>query len=86
MLVETSNAKVGDHAFWNQIYKALRRERQMEGVAKAKALGVYKGRKKSVDTDAVRSLVASGIRPSAVAKQLGISRASVYRSLPDAEI
>lgn len=60
---------------------ALRRERQMEGVAKAKALGVYKGRKKSVDADAVRSLNASGVRPSAIAKQLGISRASVYRSM-----
>jgi DNA invertase Pin-like site-specific DNA recombinase len=60
---------------------ALRRERQMEGVAKAKALGVYKGRKKSVDAEAVRSLVVSGVRPSAIAKQLGISRASVYRAL-----
>jgi DNA invertase Pin-like site-specific DNA recombinase len=60
---------------------ALRRERQMEGVAKAKALGIYKGRKKSVDAEAVRSLIASGVRPSAIAKQLGICRASVYRCI-----
>jgi DNA invertase Pin-like site-specific DNA recombinase len=60
---------------------AVRRERQMEGVAKAKALGVYKGRKKAVDLDAVRSLIASGVRQTAIAKQLGISRASDYRSM-----
>ena len=65
---------------------ALRRERQLEGVAKAKALGVYKGRKKSVDTEAVRSLIASGVRPTAVAKQLGISRASVYRAVSDEQL
>ena len=65
---------------------ALRRERQLEGVAKAKALGVYKGRKKSVDAEAVRSLMASGVGASQVAKQMGISRASVYRSVPDAQL
>ena len=52
-------------------------------VAKAKALGVYKGRKKSVDAEAVRSLRASCVGASQVAKQMGISRASVYRSLSD---
>ena len=33
---------------------ALRRERQMEGIAKAKEAGVYKGRKPSVDVAKVR--------------------------------
>lgn len=59
----------------------LRRERQMEGIAKAKAEGVYKGRKPSVDTAAVKRLAAEGIGASAIAKQLGIGRASVYRAL-----
>ena len=57
----------------------LRRERQMEGIAKAKARGVYKGRKASINVEEVRRLLAEGIRPSAVARQLGISRTSVWR-------
>lgn len=55
----------------------LRRERQMEGIAKAKARGVYRGRKASIDVNEVRCLLAEGVRPSAVARQLGISRTSV---------
>lgn len=59
----------------------LRRERQMEGIAKAKAEGVYKGRKPSVNADQVRTLHAEGVGPSKIAKRLGIGRASVYRAL-----
>lgn len=60
---------------------ALRRERQMEGIAKAKAAGVYRGRKPSVDVERVRALKAEGMRPSAIAAEMGIGRASVYRAL-----
>ncbi len=56
----------------------LRRERQMEGIAKAKARGVYRGRKASINVDEVRRLVDEGARPSAIARQLGISRTSVW--------
>jgi DNA invertase Pin-like site-specific DNA recombinase len=59
----------------------LRRERQLEGIADAKARGVYKGRKASIDPDKVRKLKAEGIGPSAIAKALKIGRASVYRAL-----
>jgi DNA invertase Pin-like site-specific DNA recombinase len=59
----------------------LRRERQMEGIAKAKKAGVYKGRQPSVPVEKVRSLHAEGIGPSEIAKRLGIGRASVYRAL-----
>src|SRR6266481_4118336 len=34
----------------------LRRERQLEGIAKAKAAGVYKGRKPNIDPNEVRRL------------------------------
>ena len=61
----------------------LRRERQMEGIAKAKAAGVYKGRKPSIDPNKVREMKAAGVRPSDIAKQLGIGRASVYRVLAE---
>ena len=60
---------------------ALRRERQMEGIAKAKAEGRYKGRPATVDADRVRELHKAGVRPSAIAKELSIGRASVYRAL-----
>lgn len=59
----------------------LRRERQMEGIKKAKARGVYKGRKRSIDPTEVRKLKKEGLGPAAIAKRLRISRASVYRAI-----
>ena len=59
----------------------LRRERQLEGIAKAKAAGVYTGRKPSIDADQVMQLKAAGLGPTEIAKQLKIGRASVYRVL-----
>lgn len=59
----------------------LRRERQMEGIEKAKAKGVYKGRKPSIDREAVRELKAEGVGATEIAKRLGVGRASVYRVL-----
>jgi DNA invertase Pin-like site-specific DNA recombinase len=59
----------------------IRRERQLEGIEKAKAKGIYKGRKPSINTAAVRDLSAKGIGPTQIARDLGISRASVYRVL-----
>ncbi len=60
----------------------LRRERQLEGIAAAKAKGVYKGRPKSIDVSQVKSLLEGGFGPTAIAKRLGIGRASVYRLAP----
>ena len=45
------------------------------------AAGVYKGRRPSVDVLRVRALKQEGVGPSAIAKTLGIGRASVYRAL-----
>jgi DNA invertase Pin-like site-specific DNA recombinase len=59
----------------------LRRERQLEGIAKAKAAGVYKGRPASIEAARVRELKAQGMRPVDIAKALKIGRASVYRVL-----
>ena len=61
----------------------LRRERQLEGIADAKARGVYKGRKPSIDPTKVRQMRAGGMGPSAIAKALRIGRASVYRALSE---
>lgn len=64
-----------------QFETALRKERQMEGIAKAKAAGVYKGRKPSVDVAMVQELSKQGLGATAIAARLGIGRASVYRAL-----
>jgi len=61
----------------------LRKERQLEGIAKAKAAGVYKGRKQSIDADMIRQLQADGVRPADIARQMGIARSSVYRFLSE---
>jgi DNA invertase Pin-like site-specific DNA recombinase len=39
----------------------LRRERQLEGIARAKAEGVYKGRPASIDVAQVRAMKAGGV-------------------------
>ena len=67
-----------------QFETAIRRERQMEGIAKAKAKGVYKGRKPSVPVEKVREMKAEGIGASVIAKELGIARSSVYEALKGA--
>jgi DNA invertase Pin-like site-specific DNA recombinase len=59
----------------------LRRERQLEGIAGAKARGVYKGRKASIDPGKIKQMKADGMGPSAISKALKIGRASVYRAL-----
>jgi DNA invertase Pin-like site-specific DNA recombinase len=61
----------------------LRRERQLEGIAKAKAAGIYKGRPASIDAARVRELKAQGVGPTEIAKALKIGRASVYRVLEE---
>ena len=59
----------------------LRRERQLEGIAKAKAEGKYagKGRKPTISPEAVRQMTLDGKGPSEIARELKIGRASVYR-------
>ena len=66
----------------------LRKERQLEGIAKAKAEGIYAkngGRKATLDADKVKALHASGMGPAAIAKQLKMTRSSVYRLLEQSE-
>jgi len=60
---------------------SLRRERQMEGIAKAKEEGRYTGRKSTIDADKVKQLHKGGMGATAIAKELKIGRASVYRML-----
>jgi DNA invertase Pin-like site-specific DNA recombinase len=57
------------------------RKRQAEGIAKAMAKGLYKGRPKTVDDAKVKELNATGMGATAIARELGIGRATVYKSL-----
>ena len=59
----------------------LRRERQLEGIKKAKEKGVYKGRRQTIDVQKVRELRDGGMGATAIARELGIERTSVYRVL-----
>ena len=62
----------------------LRHERQMEGIAKAKAAGVYKGRKPSIDPAQVLRLhMVENLGATAIAKRLKVARSSVYRLLKE---
>ena len=68
---------------WLTFETNLRKERQMEGIAKAKAAGVYKGRKPSIDVSRVRKLRADGLGATEIADALKIGRSSVYRVLEE---
>ena len=57
----------------------LRRERQLEGIAKAKADGRYKGRPISIDTEGILAAHRAGDKPQHIAKRFNIARSSVYR-------
>ena len=60
----------------------LRKERQAEGIAAAKARGVYKGRKPKINSAVVHKLRdEEKLGPADIARRLGIGRASVYRVL-----
>ena len=64
-----------------QFERTMIRKRQAEGIAKAKAKGVYAQRKRTINPDKVKQLFEDGMSKAAIAKHLNISRMSVYRSL-----
>jgi len=64
--------------------RELIRERQREGIAIAKAKGVYKGRKRALEPEDANELVAqarAGIPKADLARAYGISRETVYQYL-----
>ena len=58
----------------------LRRERQTEGIAAAKQRGAYRGRPPRIDMEAIRHRLAKGLSPTAIARELGVSRGTVYKA------
>ena len=61
----------------------LRKERQMEGVRKAKERGVYKGRGRTIDASKIYELKQNGYGATKISKELCITRQSVYRLLKE---
>ncbi len=59
------------------------KKRQAEGIAKAKAKGVYdnRKRKKKVSDKRILELVANGFNKTEIAETLGVSRMTVHRCL-----
>lgn len=65
--------------------RSLIRERQREGIALAKEKGVYRGRKKSLSPEQVaevRQKASAGVPKAKLARELGISRETLYKYLP----
>ena len=64
--------------------RAIIRERQAEGIAIAKAKGKYKGRKRVLTDEQIakaRARIETGEGPSAIARDLGVGRSTLYRAL-----
>ena len=59
------------------------KKRQLEGIEKAKARGVYvnHGRKPTIDRDKVHKLHSEDLSTYKIADKMGISRMSVHRIL-----
>ena len=71
-------------AAFGEFERELIRERQREGIAIAKAKGVYKGRKKALRPEEAHELVVqahAGIPKADLARAYGISRETVYQYL-----
>ena len=66
-----------------QFEREMMKERQIEGIKRAKAEGKYKGRVPTAmnKADKVKALVEAGVGRVQVMEQLGISKASFYRCL-----
>ena len=72
----------------HEFERALIKERQLEGIALAKKRGAFKGRKKSLSQAAVaeiRKQIKAGISKSQVAREVGISRETLYKYLKETE-
>lgn len=64
--------------------RALLRERQREGIALAKQRGAYRGRKRSLNAEQIGEVqrrIAAGEQKARVAREMGISRETVYQYL-----
>ena len=57
------------------------KERQRAGIEKAKAAGKYKGRPASLDHDKIKTMRAEGMGATAITRELGCTRGTIYKVL-----
>lgn len=62
-----------------QMERRFIKERQREGIEKAKGIGVYKGGKARIDHQRVAELLSANMGASEIARAVGCSRMQVYR-------
>ena len=62
----------------------LRKERQMDGIRANKSN--FKGRGQTIDIERIKTLKSEGKGATAIAKEMGIDRTSVYRLLKKVEV
>lgn len=68
-----------------QFERSIIRERQREGIERAKRKGIYRGGKKAIDREKVMGMLAKGMGATEIARELGIGRMSVYRIKKEAD-
>jgi DNA invertase Pin-like site-specific DNA recombinase len=68
-----------------QMERRFIRERQREGIEKARENGVYRGGKRRLDYGKIEALRSAGHGAAEIARQLNCSRMQVYRVLVAAQ-
>lgn len=64
-----------------QMERRFIKERQREGIERAKNEGVYRGGKCRIDRERVKAMHDAGSNPTTIARAVGCSRMQVYRIL-----
>ncbi len=80
----TANLMLGILGSFAEFERSIIRERQAEGIALAKKAGKYTGRPKALSNEQIddaRRRAAAGESKTAIAKDMGIGRATLYRHL-----
>jgi len=77
----TSKAFLSMLGVFAELETNLRKERQLEGIERAKQLGKYKGRKLKVKASEVKKLRAEGNSVTTIAKQFNVTKRTIHRKL-----
>jgi len=84
----TGKAFLGMLATFAEFETNIRKERQLEGIARAKKQGKFKGRKPTAQAKKpeMLKLLESGMSKPKIAKEIGVSVASVYNVLNSSQL
>ena len=77
----TSKAFISMLSVFAELETNLRKERQLEGIQRAKELGKYKGRKEQVDASLVQQLKADGVSMKDIATKFNVTKRTIHRKL-----